>query len=100
MEHMDKFKCDSSADVQGTYHLIDLPDVSVDQMKRAFGAPSVEAYIDEEKGYEGDEWYFTHPDGRVYTVYARWGCFRVGGRGESHSDFAQWFRSKLNAAQN
>jgi hypothetical protein len=57
-----------------------------------FGDPTPhEAYLDEEAGYMGDDWFFTNDAGDVAHLYSRWGTLRVGAVSpEIAADFNAW----------
>lgn len=68
---------------------------------KVFGKPDADAYWEPERGYDGDEWVFLLGQGDQdvrFTVYSRWGFFRVGANVDSEDDvddFIMWLGEKL-----
>lgn len=60
-----------------------LDGVDLAGVQRVFGAPDTGAYVDTDAGYDGDEYGFVTPDGRVVNLYFRWNVARLGGVDES-----------------
>jgi hypothetical protein len=90
------YQVSPKADTSGTSFQMYLCAASVEQMTKAFGAPSADAYWDPERGYDGDEWQFESDSGLVFNVYARWGQLRVGAHGEEGVEaFGAWLYEKL-----
>jgi hypothetical protein len=87
-------------DTGGTFLVAYLPGVTPELLQAAFGAYEVVGVSDDaaEKGYDGQEWYFTSSRGEVFTVYSRWGEFRIGSReGTDVDSFKGWLLGELSA---
>ena len=59
-------------------------------------APTPAAWYDPEKGYDGIEYRFVDEKGNLFSLYARWGQWRLAGRGLSHGhigSFVSWANS-------
>lgn len=103
---MDKdisFQLSSKVDVGGCSLQDYLPGVKHAQLVKAFGNPIEIGYADEEKGYDGQEWFFEASNGEVFTVYSRWGEYRIGGRApllfdepRGTADFKDWVLAMIN----
>ena len=96
---MSKYVLKSGADVNGTFLVAHLDDVTREDMVRSFGKSLGLGYIDSEKGYDGDEWTFVTPEGQVFNVYSRFDSFRIGSTSEnSVSDFKAWLLATIQAS--
>jgi hypothetical protein len=89
------FNLSPHADTNGTFLATHLPpEVRRAVMLARFGDP-MHGVWDTEKGYSGEEWTFVDGTGAVYTVYARWGMFRVGAHSTEVTPFVEWLVREL-----
>lgn len=72
-----------------------LDTVSLRDMTDTFGKPT-ESWEDEGNGYDGQEWTFVGPDSKVFNVYARWGCLRIGAGDHDVRDFKEWLLAQVS----
>lgn len=74
-----------------------LPQLATDALVAKFGARDTGTCYEPERGYNGDEFSFKAPDGATFTVYARWGDYRIGSAasGEAVARFAEWFTGEM-----
>jgi hypothetical protein len=96
------FTYNPKADRNRTSLQANLNGVSVEQMTLVFGR-TPDGYLDDEKGYSGDEWSFSDDHGNTYVVYARWGELRIGMLSEVKCEhplllpaFEEWLRKQLD----
>jgi hypothetical protein len=81
-----------------------LPGLSAEKLTAALGPGTETTYADPDKGYGGPEWAFRRGD-EVFSVYSRWGEYRVGGRTallfdepRGTADFVEWVRFQCSDA--
>jgi hypothetical protein len=92
------FKLSNGVNTAGTSLQSYLDGVKAADLKRAFGECSPNGFVEEEKGYDGQEWQFVSPDGQVFNVYSRWGEYRIGAFGPCE-DFKAWLLDQLAASK-
>lgn len=89
------YKLSPDADTSGTSLRKQLIRLRESEVRSRFGNPQQDLSCGE--GY-GPEWIFTDPAGRVFTLYTRWGIFRIGSMQEEVADFALWLEAELASA--
>lgn len=63
-----------------------------------FGKPDPDGYVDDEKGYDGNEYHFTEQStGQIVNLYARYGEWRVGALTKAVADrFVSWLKDRVS----
>jgi len=74
-----------------------LPRISTNTLLARFGARDTGTCYEPERGYDGDEFSFRAANGATFTVYARWGDYRIGSAASDDAValFAEWFRAQI-----
>ena len=85
------------ADRNGISLQVYLDNLNFALVQKLFGEPDPNAYQDEEKGYDGNEYLFVEQStGLPVNLYARWGDWRVGAHEKATAErFATWLRSLI-----
>lgn len=90
------FVRDDRASPDGTALYTILPDLTLDQLTRAFGPPTNDPG-EEDKGYR-HQYVFRSSDGVIVTLYDRFGVWRIGAKTPaSGQSFAGWLPTALTA---
>ena len=101
MSNVNKYTVGSNACVLGTFlHKVCTPQQQY--IIETFFQPSLDGWVEEEKGYDEIRWAFEDKEGRLYNCYRRYGSMRVGAhQGTPVKEFLSWideYRNNLDKA--
>lgn len=73
-----------------------LEGVTFTQIKKLFGAPDPGGFVEEEKGYDGNEYTLTESStGEVLQIYSRYSSWRIGAFDKDAADrLAAWVKER------
>ncbi len=82
------------ADTNMTSLRVTVDNVTLTSLKKALGDPNPNSYVEEEKGYDGNEFTFTEAEtGNVVNLYSRYSVWRVGAHSHDVAvRFATWLK--------
>ncbi len=88
------WKRNRNADINGISLQLYCETLTLSKVRQVFGKPDPDGYVDDEKGYDGNEYRFVSEIGDVVNLYSRFGNWRIG----AHSpEVAERFKFWLTA---
>jgi hypothetical protein len=79
----------------GTCLQIVLRNLRASTVRCLFGDPDPWGLVDDEKGYDGDEYIFVNEAGGFVFLYSRWGQYRIGASNHALAEsFEEWLDSE------